>query len=475
MKKSELFFTALRVPFDYAMLVLAGVCAYLIRNSAAAEEIRPILFELSFSKYLVLVLIASLFCLIIFAFYGLYKAKEQFNSKIKDFSQVISAMSICAMILFAILFLRGEMFVSRFIIIAAWILAVFFVFIERIFLKKFQNWLTIKYQIGIRNVLAIGVNGYGKAVLEEMQGNKSLGYKVAKVLKDFTLEDLEFIHKKHNLDEIIQCDPEMDRNKAIEAVEFCNQKRIAFKYIPNLFQTLAANAEIATFSGVPVIELRRTPLDGWGQIIKRFFDIIGSLILIILFSPILILIAIAIKLDSKGPVFYLDYRYGKNFERFLFYKFRSMYSNMCSGEGPSATKSGNEMLKKLDNSELNTRKGAVLKIKNDPRVTKIGKFIRRFSIDELPEFFNVLKGDVSLVGPRPHMLYEVQRYKDHHKKVFEIKPGITGLAQVSGRSDLDFEEEIKLDAYYMENWSFWKDIQILLKTPFAVVRRRKAE
>lgn len=476
MKKSELFFTALRVPFDYAMLVLAGVCAYLIRNSAAAEEIRPILFELSFSRYLVLVLTASFFCLIIFAFSGLYKAKEQFNSKIKDLSQAISAMSICAMILFAILFLRGEMFVSRFIIIAAWILAVFFVFIERIFLKKFQNWLTIKYQIGIRNVLAIGVNGYGKAVLEEMQGNKSLGYKVAKVLKDFTLEDLEFIHKKHNLDEIIQCDPEMDRNKAIEAVEFCNQKRIAFKYIPNLFQTLAANAEIATFSGVPVIELRRTPLDGWGQIIKRFFDIIGSLILIILFSPVMILTAIAIKLDSKGPVFYLDYRYGKNFEKFIFYKFRSMKAELCDGEGPSATSAGNKILEKLTkNSDKNTRKGPLHKIKDDPRITRVGKFIRRTSIDELPEFFNVLKGDISLVGARPHMTLEVQRYKDHHKKVFEIKPGITGLAQVSGRSDLDFEEEIKLDAYYMENWSFWKDIQILLKTPFAVVRRRKAE
>lgn len=475
MKKSELIFTAIRVPLDYIMLIISGILAYFIRSSAGAKEIRPILFDLPFSKYLFLVSISAFFCIIIFSFSGLYSSDQQSNTKIKDLSQVFYAMSIAAMALFTVLFFRGEMFVSRFIIIAAWVLAIFFVAFGRIYLRKLQNFLAVKYGIGVHNVLALGANGHGKAVIGEMQSNKRLGYKVAQVLKDFTMKDIENCYKKYNIDEIIQCDPEMDKDKALEAVEFCNQKRIAFKYIPNLFQTLATNASITTFSGVPVIEIRRTPLDGWGQIVKRIFDIFGSLFLIILFSPILILTAIAIKLESAGPIFYLDYRYGKNFERFLFYKFRSMYSNMCSGEGPSATKSGNEMLKKLDNSELNTRKGAVLKIKNDPRVTKIGKFIRRFSIDELPEFFNVLKGDISLVGPRPHMTYEVQKYKDHHKKVFEIKPGITGMAQVSGRSDLDFEEEIRLDTYYMENWSFWKDMQILLKTPIAAARRRKVE
>jgi len=475
MKKSEFIFALARVPLDYLMFFISGSLAYFVRNSVAIQEIRPVIFDLLFSKYIIIVAVSSFFCVIIFALMGLYNIEQKFNTKIKDFSNVTVAMSVCAMILFAILFARGEMFVSRFIIIASWLFAVFFVSFGRIFIRKLQNWFTIKHEVGMHKVLAVGVNGDGKGVIGEMQNNKALGYKIVQILKDFTIKDLEKAYEMHKMDEIIQCDPEMDKNKSLEIVEFCNQNRISFKYIPNLFQTLAANANITTFSGIPVIEIRRTPLDGWGEIAKRVFDIAGSIVLIIAFSPIMIAAAIAIKLESKGPIFYLDYRYGKNFEKFIFYKFRSMYAEMCSGEGPTATQKGNEMLQNLDRSVLNTRKGPILKIQNDPRVTKIGKIIRKFSIDELPEFFNVLKGDISLVGPRPHMSYEVQRYKDHHKKVFEIKPGVTGMAQVSGRSDLDFGEEIKLDTYYMEQWSLFKDIQILLKTPFAVFRRRKVE
>ncbi|MFC1613652.1 sugar transferase, partial [Patescibacteria group bacterium] len=223
---------------------------------------------------------------------------------------------------------------------------------------------------------------------------------------------------------------------------------------------------------IPIIEIKRTPLNGWGRIYKRIFDIIGSVLAIIIFSPIFIFTAIAIKLDSKGPILYLDYRYGQKFKKFIFYKFRSMKSELCDGEGPTATKQGNAMLSTLVNGENNTRFGPLHKIKNDPRITKVGKFIRKFSIDEFPQFFNVLKGDLSLVGPRPHMSLEVENYEKHHKRLFEIKPGITGLAQISGRSDLNFEDEVKLDTYYIENWSLKMDITILLKTPFMLLKRR---
>lgn len=476
MKKSELFFEFLKVPADYLALFFSGILAYLIRNSVAMKEIRPVVFDLPINRYTAIISLFSALCVVIFTSLGLYSVQQRFNTKVKDFSEVFFAMAVCAMVLFTILFFRGEMFSSRFIVIAAWVLAVFFVAMGRIIIREFQNWLAAEYGIGLRKVLAIGVNGDGKAVIEEMQKNKKLGYKVIQILKDFSMKDLEKSFEKNKFDEIIQCDPEMDKNKSLEAVEFCNRNRIAFKYIPNLFQTLAANANITAFSGIPLIEIRRTPLDGWGQIIKRIFDIIASLFFIILFSPIMLITAIAIKLESKGPVFYLDYRYGKNFEKFIFYKFRSMKAELCDGEGPSATLEGNKLLKKLvKNTACNTRKGPLHKIKDDPRITKVGKIIRKLSIDEFPEFFNVLKGDLSLIGPRPHMTLEVQQYKDYHKKVFEIKPGISGLAQVSGRSDLDFEDEIRLDTYYMENWSFWRDIQILLKTPFAVARRRKVE
>jgi len=475
MKKSELIFIILRIPLDYALLVLSGILAFFARNSVSIQEWRPIVFDLSFHKYTLIVLTASIFCVLIFAMLGLYGTEQRFNSSYRDLSQIAFGMTICSMALFTGLFLSARSFESRFLVVASWIFAILFVTAGRFVLRKIQNWLTAKYNIGIHKILAIGVNGNGKEVLESIRDNKELGQQIIDVIRNFSTEDLERIYKQHKFDAIIQCDPEIDKNKSLEAVEFCNQKRIAFKYIPNLFQTLASNTNIFTLNGIPIIEIRRTPLDGWGQIAKRAFDIVGAITLIILTSPIMLVTAIAIKLDSKGPVLYLDYRYGKNFQKFIFYKFRSMQAHLCDGEGPSATQEGNQLLDKLADSEANTRKGPLHKIHDDPRITKIGKIIRRFSIDEFPEFFNVLKGDLSLIGPRPHMTLEVQKYKDHHKKVFEIKPGITGIAQTSGRSDLDFEKEVRLDTYYMENWSFWGDVRILLKTPFAVLRRRKVE
>ncbi|TRZ77744.1 sugar transferase [bacterium] len=475
MKKSELIFIVLRIPLDYALLVLSGITAFFARNSIVIQEWRPITFDLSLSHYIIIIFVASAFCVFIFALLGLYGVEQRFNSGPKDLSQVSFGMTICSMALFTGLFLTAKPFSSRFLVITSWIFAIFFVTAGRFTLRKIQNWMTAKYNIGVHRILAIGVNGNGKEVLESIQDNRELGYKIIKVLKDFSIHDLEKIYQHQGFDEIIQCDPEINKERSLEAVEFCNQKRIAFKYIPNLFQTLASNTNIYTLNGIPIIEIRRTPLDGWGQIAKRSFDIAGSLALIIFTSPIMLITAVAIKLDSSGHVLYLDYRYGKNFQKFIFYKFRSMQANLCDGEGPSATKEGNQLLEKLSDSEANTRKGPLHKIENDPRITRVGKIIRRFSIDEFPEFFNVLKGDLSLIGPRPHMTLEVQKYKDRHKKVFEIKPGITGIAQTSGRSDLDFEKEVRLDTYYMENWSFWGDVRILLKTPFAVLRRRKVE
>ena len=159
--------------------------------------------------------------------------------------------------------------------------------------------------------------------------------------------------------------------------------------------------------------------------------------------------------------------------RFKLFKFRSMIYQYCVGE-EYGSKQALDMEQQLIR-EKNTKIGPVYKIGDDPRLTKVGKFIRRWSIDELPQLFNVLKGDMSLVGPRPHQPREVDKYERHHKKVLTVKPGITGLAQISGRSDLSFEDEVKLDSYYIENWSLWFDISILLRTPLAVIKGRKAE
>ncbi len=186
----------------------------------------------------------------------------------------------------------------------------------------------------------------------------------------------------------------------------------------------------------------------------------------------MIITAILIKLESSGSIIYKNERVSKN-GVFKTYKFRSMFLKYCVGDGYGDNKAlefEEELIKKQ-----NTKDGPVYKIGRDPRLTKIGRFIRRWSIDEFPQFFNVLFGNMSLVGPRPHQPREVIKYEKHHKKVLAIKPGITGLAQISGRSDLSFEEEVKLDTYYIENWSLLLDISIILRTPIAMIRTRKAE
>jgi len=228
--------------------------------------------------------------------------------------------------------------------------------------------------------------------------------------------------------------------------------------------------EVSDLAGIPIVEVKKTTLDGWGRIWKRLFDIFGSALLIILFSPILLLVALAIKLDSRGPVFFSKRddgsfvtRVGEGGRPFHYFKFRSMIVN-----------SDSMRYKELADKNLRTD-GPLVKIKDDPRVTGVGKLIRRWSLDELPELFLVFIGKMSLVGPRPHLPEEVAKYEHHHKKTLTVKPGITGMAQVSGRSDLLFEEEVKLDVYYLENWSLLLDISILLKTPLAVLKHRQAE
>ena len=237
--------------------------------------------------------------------------------------------------------------------------------------------------------------------------------------------------------------------------------------------TKVLKTEVNEISGIPIVEIKKTPLDGWGRITKRMIDFVFSFLLIIFFSPAMILSLIITKIDSSGPILYKNERVGQAGKLFQLFKFRSMLIQYCTGKEYN-NETAEEMERELIQKQ-NSKEGPVYKITNDPRVTRWGRFIRRWSIDELPQFFNVFLGNMSLVGPRPHQPREVSRYELHHKKVLTIKPGITGMAQISGRSDLSFEEDVKLDTYYIGNWSLLLDLAILLRTPFAVLRGRKVE
>lgn len=472
MKKADLVFSALLVPIDFIMLVLAGVFAYLLRFSQFFQNLRPIIFDLPFEKHFGLVLIIAFFFLGLFALAGLYKIR--FPRRVfKEFPRIVITISAGMALVIVFTFSVRELFVSRFIVISSWFLAFILVALGRYFLKLLQQWLVGKYNYGTHKVALVGLDGVGKSIFEEMNSKPFLGYRVVARTKDFNRDEILKIIKNKGIDEIIQCNPNLSRKHLLELLDLCEERKIDFKFIPNLLEAKTTNIDIQALAGVPIVEIKRTALDGWGKILKRGFDIVGSLLAILIFSPLLIATALAVKLTSPGPIIYKNERVG---DRGIFdtYKFRSMKADCCVGKQFKNQKEALKYEAKLI-KERNTRSGPIYKIKNDPRLTSIGRFIRQTSLDEFPQFFNVLFGHMSLVGPRPHQPREVAKYQKHHKKVLNIKPGITGLAQISGRSDLDFEDEVRLDTHYVENWSLGLDLAVLLKTPFAVLKRRKAE
>lgn len=461
------------------MLVLAGISAYYIRFSDFTTSIRPIIFDLPFAGFLKVVLLIALLWIPIFAFAGLYNIKSA-RKLVKEIYRVILACSTGLMLIVILIFIRRELFDSRFIVLAGWILAIIYVSIARALVRWLQRYL-FKHGVGVRKVILVGNSKTGDHLINKFSADKSFGFKVVKRVRDFSQEtsgELKELVEKSiksqsrdgEIDEIIQSDPNLTKAETLRLYDFADEYNLTFRYVADLLGTKVLKNELMEIMGIPVIEVQKTPLDGWGRIVKRLFDLIASAILIILLSPIYLLVAIIIKLDSRGPVFFSQKddgsplrRVGQGGRLFNYFKFRSMVP-------------GSDSKRYSELAENNLRAdGPLVKIENDPRVTRIGKFIRRWSIDELPELFLVFLGRMSLVGPRPHLPEEVAKYEQRHKKVLTVKPGVTGLAQISGRSDLNFEEEVKLDTYYVENWSFLLDLSILIRTPLALIRGRKAE
>lgn len=471
MKKSELVFTAILVPLDALMLFLAGIAAYFLRFSPGISDVRPISFDLPLANYIGLVLLMIPLFVLSFAVTGLYSTKIS-KPLWEEFLKIVVAVSASIMVITFFTFLRREIFSSRFIFIFAWIFAIIFITLGRVVIKHIQRRIVGKYHYGVQRVLIIGVNKLTKIISREIVNRPGMGYRIIDKIEDFSISELERLNKKTDFDEIIFCNPRTPYEKTLALLEFCIENRKDLKFVPAIFENRTANIEMQTIAGVPVIEFKKTPLDGWGKIEKRIFDIIGAVLAIIVFLPVMTIIAIAVKLDSRGPVIYRNERVGTK-GNFNVLKFRSMRADYCIGKQFANNHHSLALQEKLI-EQKSVRKGPVYKIKDDPRVTRAGKLIRATSLDELPQFFNVLIGEMSLVGPRPHQPIEVAKYSRHHKKVLTIKPGITGMAQISGRSDLDFDEEVRLDYYYIENWSILLDLKILLKTPFAVLTKRKA-
>jgi exopolysaccharide biosynthesis polyprenyl glycosylphosphotransferase len=262
------------------------------------------------------------------------------------------------------------------------------------------------------------------------------------------------------IDEVLIADPDFPQSEAVELVDRCHRHGVRVRVAPSTMEILMDRVEFVPGQTLPLFELKPPVFDGVDWYVKRAFDVIGSVLLLILFSPVMLLSALAVKFTSRGGVIYRSMRPGIAGEPFPCLKFRTMYED-AERKQPELEKH-NEM------------GGAIFKIKRDPRVTPVGQFLRRWSLDELPQLFNVLRGDMSLVGPRPLPQRDFDRLAEWHRKRYLVLPGLTGLWQVSGRSELDFDELVRLDFLYLENWSVFLDLTILLKTIPAVIKAKGA-
>lgn len=463
MKRSELIFNALLIPVDFLMIVIAGTMAYSLRFTPEFSRLRPIVFDLPFSRFMEIIFAVAPIFMLIFALSGLY-SERNVRKFWKEVFHIVVGVSAGFMVLIFVTFMQREMFSSRFIFFAGWFFAITMVVVGRITVRYFQGWLTRKFRLGSHRLVLIGKNGIARSIQKEVKANKVLGYQVVRKFQMCDFQELERTYKDPGIDEIILCSSEISKERIQELLDFCQDKNINFKFVPDMFQAQAALFEMQTISDVTLIEVKRTPLDGWGKVLKRISDIILSSLGLIILFPLFLIISLIIKLDSDGPVFARLDRIASA-RKFKLYKFRSMVKNAHEMKYDGL---GNL---KPEFAERNLRGGGPLfKIKNDPRVTRFGKFLRRTRLDEFPQLVNVFRGEMSLVGPRPHEPEEVAQYKKGHMKLLMIKPGITGMAQVAGSSDLDFEREAKLDIYYIENWSLFLDLIILVKTFFIFLR-----
>ncbi len=472
MKRTELFFTLILVPLDFAALMGAGLLAYMSRFHPAFVKVRPVIFDLSLETFTHIEVPVALLTILIFALAGLYTTHRR--ALASEMLRVILATSAGMAALFAILFFSRFFFESRFIAIAAWAFSILLVVVARLMVRTLQR-ILLSVGVGMHRVVVIGETTTAARLLKLFEQKPRLGFRVVAHLPLFdekTKTQLLLLKQQGGIDDVILADPEAPREVAMKILAFTDAEQMTFHYRADLFAAAVGRTVIHTLAGVPVIEVRKTPLDGWGAIFKRTFDILGAIILITLTLPIQLTVAVALLIEQPGRILFSrlpngskTQRIGKNGSPFHYFKFRSMIKDAHQYRFDPT------FVKKYGNLREGT---PLFKLKEDPRVTPVGRLIRRWSMDELPEFFLVLLGRMSLVGPRPHLPEEVKQYTSEQCRVFTVRPGITGLAQISGRADLDFKDEVRLDVHYIEHWSPWLDLYILFKTPLTVLFRKGA-
>lgn len=459
-KRSEAIFGAIRVPLDALAVLAALLLSYRLRAGnidlipfVQLKDVGTSLPPLMW--YVQTFVLPSMLSFILFcAALGLY-ALQSTRSAWSEVGRVLFASLLWLIGIMAWYFLQKQFFYSRALLLHSTFFIGLFVTLGRITLILLQRRLLEK-GVGVRAVVSIGSRKPSSAARTTLARDARYAY--LGHVADLTA--LIKMHDRHPLDLVLQTDPDPDSDNTLLLIDHCRSHHIGYAFLPPVFADVPHLLVVEHLGLLPMIRFRPTPLDGWGRIFKRIVDIIASAIGIIMFAIPMLIVGILVMIDSGLPVFYVSRRVSEGgTKRIPVLKFRSMIKDADTRK---------EELK----TQNHRKDGPLFKMKNDPRVTRLGVTLRRWSIDEWPQLFNVFVGHLSLVGPRPHLPEEVKLYTSYQRRVFAVKPGMTGLAQVSGRSDLSFDEEVALDLKYIEEWSLLRDLWIIWRT-FVVVMGRK--
>ncbi|MPZ13711.1 MAG: exopolysaccharide biosynthesis polyprenyl glycosylphosphotransferase [Chloroflexi bacterium] len=421
----------------------------------------------SFVEFAVYAPVHALFlglCLLGYQLRGSYTLPRG-SSLAREVWFVFGSTATSAMVVFAAVSIIRYPASSRLLFVYAWILAVGLTILGRVLIRLVQARLYERGH-GVERVIVVGNNRLARMVMQMLAQEKHLGYQVLgfvdnRARADFgrfralgPVDQLPTLINHLQANHVVVALPAAQHAHVLWALDHCRRDGVSFSLVPDLFELRLSSVRLNTVSGIPLFGLNESNLVGWNLFMKRALDVVGSVMLLVILSPIFVVVAAAIRLESEGPVFFRQTRLGKGGVPFTCFKFRSMHV------GADSQRDRLEALNEAD--------GPIFKIRDDPRLTRVGRLVRRMSIDETPQLWNVLTGEMSLVGPRPPIPLEVERYEEWHRRRLETVPGITGLWQVSGRSELSFDEMVMLDLYYIENWSLVLDLQILARTVPAV-------
>lgn len=448
---------------DGLMVILAGYVAYYLNFRIAGPH--WFLTTELFVASVLAVLFLSNYVLGRFGLYDDRKPPSVLQIAVEISKSIFLVFSILSVVIFV--FQRYDYPRTFFILFA--LSCLFLLLIERLILLEYYLYVAQK-AINSRKILIVGSMKRGQFVSDLLDKQLSWGHEVIgrlSVEKSSstpaigTIEDLHDVLRAKTVDEVVFAIEQSQPVDLAPHIELCKKVGVSVRILPSLWEVGDQSLSVERCQGVPFIIMKAASFSATGLLYKRILDLVGGTVGTLLFFLLYPLIGLAIKLDSPGPVVFAQERVGKNGRVFKLYKFRSMYQD--------AEERKAELLK---NNEMD---GAIFKMKNDPRITKIGRWLRRTSIDEIPQFLNVLTGEMSLVGTRPPTLNEVAEYKDWHLRRISIKPGMTGLWQISGRNQItDFNKIVELDCTYFDNWRFLKDLQIIVKTIEVVLRRKGA-